>query len=294
MGIAIIVLSAKIKEADLFDSADDSVKRTGRSAFYLMVIFACFALGVAALGFITAKWHKWWLVGCYSFWSFSIAVIYLAAAIVLFAVVGYADTLMKDYCKDQKISVYGSKRISESFNEIDRTAVIYSSKYMCTPQCPCSSNLNLTLWSEPRLNEFNRTKGVNGTSGRMNFTLTTNQSNAYTNFMECYDDILDLQANNKPTLIFEKLDNIGDSVVSFLKNLEEDFMCNGICKPGLFWLFRDTNIHPPTSNCQEGIKDYFEEYANSIAGALIVSFVITGAAFGVNYGLWRKGVSDKK
>ena len=64
MGIAIIVLSAKIKEADLFDSADDNVKKTGRSAFYLMVIFACFALGVSALGFITAKWHKWWLVGC--------------------------------------------------------------------------------------------------------------------------------------------------------------------------------------------------------------------------------------
>lgn len=64
MGIVIIVLSVKVKEADIFDSADDDIKKIGKSAFYLMVIFACFALGVSALGFVTAKWHKWYLVGC--------------------------------------------------------------------------------------------------------------------------------------------------------------------------------------------------------------------------------------
>lgn len=67
MGIAIIVLAAKVREADLYDSADDEVKRVGRNAFYLMIIFAVFALALSTLGFVTAKWHKWWLVGCVSY-----------------------------------------------------------------------------------------------------------------------------------------------------------------------------------------------------------------------------------
>jgi fatty acid desaturase len=67
MGIVIIILAAKVKEADIFESSDDDIKRTGRNAFYLMIIFACFALGLSALGFVTAKWHKWQLVGCVSY-----------------------------------------------------------------------------------------------------------------------------------------------------------------------------------------------------------------------------------
>jgi hypothetical protein len=70
--------------------------------------------------------------------------------------------------------------------------------------------------------------------------------------------------------------------------MEMDFACNGICKPGLFWMFRDVNSPPPTSNCQEGIKDAFSEYSSSIGAALIISFFVTAVAFGVNYGLWRK------
>jgi hypothetical protein len=143
------------------------------------------------------------------------------------------------------------------------------------------------------LNEFNRTKGVNGTLGRVNLTLT-NPNDAYVKFSECYDDILGMQANNTPTGLPEKLNDVGTSVMNFLHDLEDNFACNGICKPGLFWLFKDINTFPPTSNCQQGIKDSFEEYATAIAVALLVSFKVTGAAFGINYGLWRKGVSTAK
>lgn len=64
MGVAIIVLAAKVKDADIFDSADDEIKRIGKLAFNLMIIFACFAVGISFLGFITAKFTKWYLVGC--------------------------------------------------------------------------------------------------------------------------------------------------------------------------------------------------------------------------------------
>lgn len=64
MGIAIIVLAAKVREADIYDSANSEIKKSGNAAFYLMIIFACFAVGLSALGFVTAKWPKWYLVGC--------------------------------------------------------------------------------------------------------------------------------------------------------------------------------------------------------------------------------------
>lgn len=59
MAIVIVVLAAKVKEADIFESSDDDIKKTGRNAFYLMIIFACLGLGVGTLGFVTAKWPKW-------------------------------------------------------------------------------------------------------------------------------------------------------------------------------------------------------------------------------------------
>jgi len=40
---------------------------------------------------------------------------------------------------------------------------------MCTSICPCNSNLNLTMWEESHLNDFNRTKGTNGTNGRVRY-----------------------------------------------------------------------------------------------------------------------------
>lgn len=118
--------------------------------------------------------------------------------------------------------------------------------------------------------------------------MTNDTASAYTYFFECYNDILDYQQNKIPTYMTETLDDIGDSVVKFLKDLENNFACNGICEPGLFWMFRDVKNYPPTNNCQDGIKDVFEEYSTSIAAALIISFIVTAIAFGVNYGLWRR------
>ena len=64
MGIVIVILAAKVKEADIYDSANTEIKRIGNAAFYLMIIFACFSLVVSLLGGATAKWPKWQLIGC--------------------------------------------------------------------------------------------------------------------------------------------------------------------------------------------------------------------------------------
>ena len=73
---------------------------------------------------------------------------------------------------------------------------------------------------------------------------------AYWNFADCYDDILDNQITNPNYPVLpETLEDIGDSVVAFMNELEDDFACNGICEPGLFWFHRNVTSPPPTSNC---------------------------------------------
>lgn len=75
-----------------------------------------------------------------------------------------ADALLKDYCKDRKINISGSKTLSEAFNDIDRVSVTYASKYMCSLQCPCSTSIDLSRWNETKLNLYNRTKVLTSTT----------------------------------------------------------------------------------------------------------------------------------
>ena len=79
--------------------------------------------------------------------------------------------------------------------------------------------------------------------------------------------------------INDYLPDIGDSVVNFIKYLETNFACNGICDPGLFFFGMTVDNPPPTSDCKQGIQDSFNEYALSIGAALIISFFFTGLAF---------------
>ena len=73
---------------------------------------------------------------------------------------------MTDYCADNKLSIYGSKSISDALYNVEQVAVIYPSRYMCTKICPCGNDLNLTTyWTESKVNKFNRTIGKNGTNG---------------------------------------------------------------------------------------------------------------------------------
>lgn len=66
MGIVIIILSVKIKDADIYESAEDEVKKFGRAAFFLMIVMGCLALGTAIIGGLTAKWDRWPCIACVS------------------------------------------------------------------------------------------------------------------------------------------------------------------------------------------------------------------------------------
>ena len=67
MAIVILILGVKIKQANVYSDADKNVQSVGNSAFYLMIIFASFALAISLLGFVTSWVDKWFLTGCVSY-----------------------------------------------------------------------------------------------------------------------------------------------------------------------------------------------------------------------------------
>ena len=62
--------------------------------------------------------------------------------------------------------------------------------------------------------------------------------------------------------------------------------CNGICKSGIFYFFKDISHGPPKQTCSSGLKKLFKEETVNVGIALLISFVVTFAAFVAQYGLW--------
>ena len=66
MGIVIIILGAKIRQAAIFKNDDPTVEKIGSAAFYIMIIFGCIAVVIAILGVLTAKCNKCFCNACVS------------------------------------------------------------------------------------------------------------------------------------------------------------------------------------------------------------------------------------
>jgi len=91
MGIVIIILAAKLKQAVIFKNDNPDVEKIGSAAFYIMIIFGCIAVAIAFLGGLTAKCNKCFCNACFGFWSFVVFVLFLAVGIVLFIVGSVSD-----------------------------------------------------------------------------------------------------------------------------------------------------------------------------------------------------------
>lgn len=66
MGIVIIILAAKLKQAAIFQNDDEDVEKIGAAAFYIMIIFGCIAVVLSFLGVLTAKCNKCFCNACVS------------------------------------------------------------------------------------------------------------------------------------------------------------------------------------------------------------------------------------
>lgn len=68
---------------------------------------------------------------------------------------------------------------------------------------------------------------------------------AVNTFWECYERLSlmgGITGENK----------IPDNYRSLIEDIENEFTCNGICKPGLFFFFRPVTEGPPVKACLSG------------------------------------------
>jgi len=100
MGIVIIILGVKLKNSEVFRNGerDETVRKVGDAAFYIMIIFACLAVVAGILGLCTAKFNKCFCIGCFAFWSFIIGLLFLAAGVILFVIGTASETMVKEFC----------------------------------------------------------------------------------------------------------------------------------------------------------------------------------------------------
>jgi len=91
MGIVIIILAAKLKQAVIFQNDDPTVEKIGSAAFYIMIIFGCIAVVLSFLGVLTAKCNKCFCNACFGFWSLVVFILFLAAGVILFVIGTVSD-----------------------------------------------------------------------------------------------------------------------------------------------------------------------------------------------------------
>ena len=97
-------------------------------------------------------------------------------------------------------------------------------------------------------------------------------------FESCYEDKKMIWNKGGRTITDEQTLNI-------LKTLEVNLKCQGICKPTLFWMYRDVTLGPPQQGCIHSLVDSFDKTAGlvafGLAGTALVGIVLLIFSFGL-------------
>ena len=192
----------------------------------------------------------------YGFWVLIWALIFgVIGAILLFLGLASKD-ILDTVCGTAKSSYSDNqflKDIQNSVTDFDTNVNKWSAKSFCTTQCPCySGSYNSSQWAEDTLKKYNRTKLANYTLNGVSYVslvTSTNSSASYKNFRDCYNNVLAKQDSSTYS--------ISSFTDDFIKNIEDIFDCNGICKTGLFYYSLDLNQGPPNKICLNQLKDTF-------------------------------------
>ncbi len=144
---------------------------------------------------------------------------------------------------------------------------------MCSPYCPCPIDLDFEMWDEGLLNLWGRTKEENATNGYTPMVYAPDWSVAsFNNYGQCYDMI-----EKRPDFLFrEKIDS---GILDFMKSIESEFDCNGVCYTGLFYFFKPIYSGPPRKTCFEGIKSFFSMRFLQLGIIIGASFVLVFVTF---------------
>lgn len=75
-----------------------------------------------------------------------------------------------------------------------------------------------------------------------------------------------------------RIEPVSEGFQAFAQEFESSLNCNAICRPGLFFYFKNIRDGPPMKNCIDGMATLFNDKPLAIGILLLVSFVLTAFA----------------
>ena len=175
------------------------------------------------------------------------------------------------------------KNIINDIKEIERKISTIPATYLCTDDCKCPQSNSSNNWLpqyqtsdlEKRANSLNRTVYAVPKVGMKNFVFAANSETAITNFLDCQIKLQNSQQSSTASPSAKQFEAAKDGLKDFAKAVEDTFMCNGICSPGLFYYVKPVTDGAPTKNCVDGVTEMFKGKPLGIGILLLISFVLT-------------------
>jgi hypothetical protein len=129
--------------------------------------------------------------------------------------------MIEDFCGGN-LDFKGSDYFEDTINSIDDSTGKWTSKYMCTSStCPCPTNMDLSLWTENDLQNWNRTKSAINAAANSSLTIIYTAlptETSYSSFYDCYKHILDLKETSSSSA-YDQVEELSDDFVSIVHNI---------------------------------------------------------------------------
>ena len=140
---------------------------------------------------------------------------------------------------------------------------------ICTEACPCNI-VNYLPWN---------------TKFGHDFDMSVYRETGETTDWESCEEYMGVDEDEN--LLDKKFD-------SLLNILEDEFDCQGICSPGMFWLYREVTDGPPEEGCLLQMKQRFNKGAGAAVIVLFITIAVDLLLWICMFGLCRDKVKDKQ
>jgi hypothetical protein len=200
--------------------------------------------------------------------------------------------MIDEFCLNGTIKEYRVVDLQKTLKDMDKSMAEVPAKYMCTSNsCPCPADTDFNLWAanETQVRMWKRTTAsqpfvANGQYHTPLFKVSAGSTvTTYDNFWSCYEA---LSSSGNITNEYYKID---DRVKNVIESLEDEFTCNGVCDPGIFFFFRKIQNGPPTKACLKDFQEYVGRRPMAVGIVLLVSFFLTFCAWILTFSLcYRK------
>jgi preprotein translocase subunit SecG len=282
--------------SEIFKDTDSFL---GRIPTVITFIFAVMAVFLGVFGAICGQKcvDKKCCLCVWGFIALIFTVIFFVFGIVFSVAASLSSSGIDTFCETGNIPglPFKTEAILPDLNQFDYLTGNVTANNMCTAECPCAYNLDLTKYDEATLAQFNRTKTTVGSgSNLVKLVLAADATTTpqYANFFKCYGDNQGefTTSSSNANKVIMKLTDVIQKVIEYF---ESKFMCSGVCRKGPFYFFSDMSLGQPTKTCLVSFKEVFSGKITAIAILLWVTFVLALFAYLAHFGICCRCGKDK-